>query len=315
MPGERSKKIGEIGEQTVRGYLKMIGWANSQNGVDIPCIKPTKHQTSSEERKDHGVDYIFSYRCPLLDGVLHNLVISVKFTTAAYTRTPGTTFKKHFLDLARALECFKNSPQRQLAFKGQSGINKVQDTGVLFWITNHPESYDDVVAKLTNVVLPPECDSYESIYLVDNRRMTFGYMSLVFAQRQFGPENVEFYYHDTGKNIDPMLSVKSGKKMPIQFVNSSVLTFRITSKTDGNTLLLTVDEPFSGEALAQLIGLTQKLSNNWASKTWVCFPDYSRLDHENIVQQVKASFSDTKATEALEVKSFATDFLTLEGGQ
>jgi hypothetical protein len=312
MPGERSKKIGDIGEQTVGAYLRMIGWAHTQRGVDIPCIKPTKHQTSSSERKDHGVDYIFSYRCPLLDGVLQNVIISVKFTTAAYGNNPVTKFKDHFADLAHSLECFKQSPQRQQAAKGQTGINKVQDTGVIFWISNHPDTYDDVVAKLTNVILPTNCDMFESIYVVDNRRMAFGYSSLLFAEREFSPENVEFFYHDTGKNIDPMLALKSGKRMPVQFINSSVIAFRVSTKDKGNILLLTVDEPFSRDGLAQLIGLTQKLSNNWAARTLICFPDYSRLDHENVVQQVKASFSDEKATASLEVKSYSIDFLKLE---
>ena len=40
MAGERSKRIGEIGESIAENFFNKIGWGLPQKGVYHPCYKP-----------------------------------------------------------------------------------------------------------------------------------------------------------------------------------------------------------------------------------------------------------------------------------
>ena len=59
--GERSKKIGEIGENIVGNFFNLIGWEGVLSGQVLACKKPTKHarpNSKSGKRESHGIDYL-----------------------------------------------------------------------------------------------------------------------------------------------------------------------------------------------------------------------------------------------------------------
>ena len=309
--GEWSRRIGEAGENLVAEYFKLIGWADAQKDIEMPCVKPEKHTQSSTPRRTHGIDFLFSYVSPLADGTLNNIVASVKFTTQSYPERPSVKFKEYFGELAETLECFKNSAERRAASAGRMGINRVQDIGVLFWLNSAKNSEDDIVSRVARAPIS-DAFVYDSIYIVDNKRVAFVYDALQYAMRLYKTSEIEFFYFDTGKNINPLVGSKNGPILPVEFINANVLPLRIAvSKTEAIVLMLFLIDEFSEENLRRLIGLAQKLSGNWASKTILCFPDFFPLQHENIVQRVKASFSDKKTTRNLEVSSYSSDFRNL----
>ena len=311
--GEWSKQVGEAGEKLVHQYLKLIGWGDAQNNVPIACIKSDKHILSTKPRQTHGLDFLLSYPSPLFDEVLKNVVISVKFSAEEYPNTPAGIFRNHFKDLAQALECFKHSLERQKAITGRRGIRHCHDVGVLFWLNNSKQSYDDVISRLSNVGVSG-VEGHAPIYVVDNKRIAFIYDSLAFAKRLYPNSEIEFYYFDTGKNTNPLTKQHSGPLLPVEFINTSILPLRVGIKSSDTTVLLLCSlENFSEDGLKLLLGLAKNLSGNWASKIVLCFPDYISLTHQNTVQGVKAAFSDKKTTGMLEVRSYAADFLTLQG--
>ena len=55
----------------------------------------------------HGIDFLYSYMSPLVDGQLNNAIISSKFQAKKYPNSPTTKFK----DLIRTIDCFDNSTQ------------------------------------------------------------------------------------------------------------------------------------------------------------------------------------------------------------
>ncbi len=94
--GEWSQKVGAAGESLVQEFLQLIGWGSAQRGVTLPCARPEKHQISNAERGTHGIDFLFTYKSPLMDEVLQNVLASVKFTSKPYPRNPTSKFKEHF---------------------------------------------------------------------------------------------------------------------------------------------------------------------------------------------------------------------------
>jgi hypothetical protein len=304
--GEWVKKIGEFGEQVVDDLFEKIGWIDAQKGVELICNKPEKHKISESGRTTHGIDKLFSYVSPLIDEQLDIIVVSVKYTTGVYGKNPVTKFKPHFHDLAQTMECFKTSQERQMINNNAVGVSQTKDIGVLFWLSNDKKSDDEVISKVSNAVINDE--DYDVIYLVDNKRAAFLYYSIEFVRTKFPSYKVEFYYHETGKNINPATKKNSGKVLPVQFINSSILTFRVESKSGEASLVITVIENFDKGDVRRLMGLAQQITHNWAGKVYIAFPDYNSLDRGNEVSEVKQVLTDKNFTERVYVMSYKSDF-------
>ncbi|MCR6650941.1 MAG: hypothetical protein NVV73_05305 [Cellvibrionaceae bacterium] len=125
--GEWSKKVGETGEKLVKEFFDLIGWSGSKDGLSLPCIKQDRHGG-----KTHGIDRLFAYRSPLEDGVLNNLVASVKYTAVDYPSSPNSAFRGHFLELAKMIECFKASEIKRSTNRQFAGVDSSKAIGILF---------------------------------------------------------------------------------------------------------------------------------------------------------------------------------------
>lgn len=69
--GEWSKKIGDYGEDTVRDFLNLIGW-NANNhikGKELQCNDARHVNKKGEVKRTHGIDILYTYHCPLVDGL------------------------------------------------------------------------------------------------------------------------------------------------------------------------------------------------------------------------------------------------------
>jgi hypothetical protein len=243
-----------------------------------------------------------------VDGLGQNLIVSVKFSANSYPSNPTRVFKEHFSDLANTIECFKNSDVRRTLVQSVKGVAKTQDVGVLLWINNDRETEGDVISQLVRVVIPDTLN-YEAIYIVDNRRARFIFDSVNYAKRLANGSEVEFFYPDTGKNVNPLNHVKHGRMLPVEYINSSVLPLRIADKTlEKRILLLSTLDRFSDSGLKRLLGLAQHLSQDWCSRVVIAFADYDQLQHSNTVQSAKGSFSNSTFANAAEIHCYDEDF-------
>lgn len=304
--GEKSKMIGEFGEKTVENFLKLIGWGEAPRNIEFFCHKEKHDKTT------HGLDFFFPYKSPLVDFVLKKINISVKFTDKPYPNSPNSTFKDYFKDLASTIECFKSSPEYKQIIKPIKDYSKGEDIGVLFWLSNDPETYTDLIPKIANSILPADYN-YDNIYIVDNKRIDFIYLSLKFAHSNFTDSDVSFFYPDTGKNINPTIKKNFGKILPVEYINSSILPLRIENKTTKQTTLalFTIDS-FEIEDLKRLISLSQELSKSWSSNILLCFPDYNEIRHVGEVRTAKSIFEDSNLTHNILVKSYNDSFKSLQ---
>lgn len=310
--GEWSKKVGDAGEDVVGEFFELIGWSNSQGNLTLPCIKGARHGAAGKPKQTHGIDRFFSYISPLEDGVLNHLVASVKYTNSSYPTTPNSKFKGHFLDLTKTLECFKNSQIRQTSSSNFSGIESARNIGVLFWLSHEMEPEVDILNSVANCK-GLDAFSYDAVYIVDNKRVSFIYDSISFLKKEYADFEVEFFYPSTGKNINPLSKCTSGSFLPVEYINSSVLLFKVTADNDLKILVISSIDKFNNSDLRRLMGLAQEIGQNFTAAILILFPDYNKLHHENDVSDAKSGFKNKSFTGSISVSSFRADFRSLGG--
>jgi hypothetical protein len=308
--GEWSRKIGEHGEDVVSELFELIGWADAQKNLTIPCLQGQRHSNGTSVRTTHGIDSFFSYKSRLVDRTLDHLVMSIKYSSNPYPASINLKFKEHFIDLAKTIECFKRSSLRSQAGKQFSGINNARNIGVLFWLTND-RSNESILSKVASVRKVDDF-AYETIFVVDDSTASFLFDSIHYIKGKYAEDSVDFLYHFTGRNINPATRETSGTILPVEFVNSPILPFRITKIGGAKILALSCAKNFHVDRLRRLIGLAQNLTQDFAQETVILFPDYDRLVHDNSVKEAKVGFKDNNFTESVKVASFHTGFRELE---
>jgi hypothetical protein len=298
--GEFQKRIGEIGEEIVIDFLSLIGWANPQRNFDIPSVNPEKHQ-----KKNHGIDGYFHYISPMITNTIENILISSKYSKDSYPNNPVTIFKGHYWDLAIAIESFKKSELRNSTLNGHNRIESTFDRGIIFWLNNSEEDVD-LVSKLVRIETPKDV-IHDGIYLVDNKRIEFIFDSIQFVKSKFVGLPIEFTYFNTGLNSDDT-QLKNGSILPVQYINASILPLRVQDKNGEITFILTTTEKFQQEELTKLMGLAKSIGTNMQSNTFICFPDFNKLNHEQIVENTKQIFDDSSFTNRLSIYNFNSNF-------
>jgi hypothetical protein len=309
--GELSKRIGEYGEKVVENFLSAIGWNSLQKGLDIACLQNKKHKTTENPRNTHGIDFVYTYKSPLVSGVLNNIVISSKFTTDKYPNNPNTKFKGYFDDLAVAIECFAMSEKRNEIVDGFSNYSKINDIGLLFWLNNstEKENYDDLIEKISNVQIKDDYN-INTVYIVDNKRIMFVLDVIKFVKSEFQNFDFSFYYPNTGQNISPIERENTGTYLPIEYINSSILPIKLQNKDNSKKVyfaLFSINS-FEKDDFRRIMGIAKDISTNLASKVFICFPDYDEISHENDANQTKQQFIDTNFSNTVFVKNYRNKF-------
>ena len=144
--GEWSKTVGEFGEETVEKFLKLIGWNNIPKGLQFPCRNPKKHSKKGN-RKTHGIDFYKVYKSQFVDNMLVNVAISVKFTSKPYPNYPNSKFKEYYEDIIFAIECFNKNAEKIEINKNFNNYDSIKNVGIIFWLSNSDETYDDLIQK------------------------------------------------------------------------------------------------------------------------------------------------------------------------
>lgn len=308
--GEWSKRIGEVGESIVGEFFGLVGWSDAQKGVELKCNRGERHGTDRSEKITHGIDYFYSYESSLVDRTLDHLVISVKYKAEKYPSSLTALFKNHFFDLAKTMECFKLSPQRQETNKNFSNVSQARDIGVLFWLSNDISDEQDLICKLASSRNIDEY-KYGTIYLVDNKRFSFIFDSVNYAKNFDKYSFYEFFYPATGRNINPSARKSSGIILPVEYINSSILLMKVVQTDDNYIFLITCIDNFHKDRLKRVVGLAHEITQNLTTHTIISFPNYDALHHFNEVKDAKSRFKDKKFTDRIEVTSFRSDFRSL----
>lgn len=307
MGGEWSKRIGETGENRVKGLLSLLGWAPLITNYDIPCANPSEHGTGEEKRhrREHGLDGSFKYLCPLVDATQQHVVVSVKYGSERYP-TEGKLARKfgeHYRSLSQMCTCYGKSSLFGDLTTADETATRFSIAGVLFWL-NHCEEDDHTSICPALVSSRPDAEP-APVFLVDNNQAKFLYDSIAFARRNY-PDSYTFNYQPTGKNLDSRNRRHSGGLLPLQMLNSPQIVFRV-SKPE-KILIICSKSLFSDGELKRLCDMAQVLTLGWSSQIIMAFPDYDDLRHVQAADKVKQMFSEDDALKKLNVYSLQDSF-------
>lgn len=306
--GEAAKNSGELGEKIVARLLEMFGWIMPDSGVTINCVRRKIHGNDNKTRVKHGIDYVYQYKSNLIDNTRQDVLVSVKCRDKYPVTESGvkSKFKEFYEDIFTAAECY---PSSDLSKRRIQGTKARKIDGVIFWIDRNDgdgTKYNALIDKLDNIRVT-ETTALESLTLVDNKRAQFLYEAISFAYREYGKENVEYFYLDSGLNNSSIDKRYSGKQLPVEYISSSVIPFSVN--VDGNTkLLLLTEEPFDENYLKRLISLAHSFTRDLSSEVVIVFPDYHDMNHRDIVRNAFSSFSSDDFIKKITLKKMNTDF-------
>lgn len=305
--GELSKSSGELGEFYIANFLQLIGWTSSQSNHSIPCCENDKHKTDNAKggRQTHGIDELFTYESPMDTNTLIHLVMSVKHTINMYPGSPSSTFKKHMTDLAFAIECFTSSDLIDKNRESTSCGNE-QIVGVLFWLSNKSNANHSVISMLN-----PDLSEdllYERIHVMDNDRVNFISKSINLIKNKFIDYEFNFYYIDTPTNLADKDKQYSGKKLPVEMLNSDIQLFRLQKGIE-IVLAIVVKDEFSTDSLKRIFGLAHRISSNFASNIYIFFPSFEHTlpENQNMLKSVKDFFREEELISSINVYGYDLD--------
>lgn len=308
--GEWSKTVGEFGEKTVENFLNLIGWGQAPKNIEVDCLKANAHSKGNSDRQTHGIDFFFTYLSPLADLTLKNVHVSSKYTADKYPNSPNRIFKEYIEDLSTAVECFRFSKDKSEHTGSIRGYKHVEDIGVLFWLSNDPEGYDDLASKIITANLAWD-GRMETLFLVDNKRISFLFQVIRYVENNYRESQRDFFYPNTGKNLIPSEKKDYGKILPVEYINSSILPMRTQDKSGRTGLILASIDPFTKNDLSRLVGLARDLSKSWSGFVDIIFPDYNELLHSSEVRQVKSDFHRDETIKNLSVHSYSNSFTSI----
>ncbi len=299
--GEISKRTGELGEEAGFRFLERIGWLNGQRNLSIPCNDSIKHPG----RETHGIDYLKLYNCPLIQQRLVNAVVSIKATKSSYDKYPNSKLKAHLKELSDICNCYNRSNEKSEIVDEfvQSSIETESIIGVLLWFSNDAnEEGRDLLKETSSAIIDGLEDfQFEATYLVDLRRAEFIWKVLSHADINY--EGWEFLYIETGLNYREDIKVKSGKLLPVEFINSSVIPLKYSREGSENLVLYTLTT-YSEDDLKKLVGLANKLSGSFAGSIDILFPDYTSNGNENEVRKILEYFRDDNLASKVKIHSY-----------
>ena len=303
--GEWSRKIGEYGEDVVKKFLSIIGWNDCGEGISLPCMKINNEHLNENGNPchSHGIDYLYSYDSPLIDGHINNVLISVKFKTSKYPNTPTNIFKGFMEDLIMQMECFEYSEKKDSLLFDRS-CNTVSDIGVLFWLNNQEDSNDDLISIISSARI--DCNSDRTIYIMDNKRVAFILDVMKFVKTKVNEYDYAFFYPSTGLNINPINRNSSGKILPVEYINSSIIPIKLQNRANPkeNYLFIAVLDDFEEDSFTRVMGLAKEISSTFASQTIIGFHNYNDLNHGESVSNAKLRFQESEYTRTVAVINF-----------
>lgn len=306
--GEKSKSSGELGENYVANFLKLIGWNNTQSNESIECCESEKHNTnnSKDGRKTHGIDELYTYESPMDSNTLTHAVISVKHTDNKYPTSPNSKFKEYVTDLANTIECFKES---QLINQNRENTTRNSEIiGILIWLSSAEDRKTSLIDKLNNPELKDDL-LYERIHILDNDRIEFITKSINLIKEKFNEYKYSFYYIETPNNLTDSNKTFNGNILPIEMLSSNIQVFRL-EKDKEIILAIVMKDEFNKDSLKRILGLVHRISNNLTSNVQIFFPSFEHAKQENInaVNAVKNQFKEKKFIETVAIIGYDIGF-------
>jgi len=300
MAGEISKAIGERGEEVAKKiFQEIFGYQEILTGLNIECFNGNEHKLgrSKSDRSSHGIDGLIGDVSELTNKTLDIGYISVKKTEkVGYKKSE---LSKHIRDIAYGLECFKKSKRFSDFKKNYSNIKDTEVIGILVYFSDLDDNYKSIHEHLEDYNIPSTLE-FNSIIVLDNKKISFFIDTIMQDKKVFGKENVKFVYHISGLN--PSIQQFYGEKLPLYYLFSDIIVARITDKDIIILKFFYVSE-FQQDVLRGMIELAidyDKLDS--VNQVVFSFKDYVKSSSEEIAKETLIEYQQFLNSAKVEFK-------------
>ncbi len=232
--GEKSKTIGEMGEDYKEKFFSKIGWTHVSDSIDIPYkTEKLKTDGGGKPKTSHGIDAVYSYFDVYKRKCIY-VVVSAKASTWLQTnknpKTVSTLAKKvgDWIQELNAKVTFAGLSQEFHEMLGIDPSSNFEFVGLLFYYSYEGFKDDTYSRVLSSVPIKRSFDFRETIYVVSNREIEKISSVINHLQNKGASEPFKYYY----PNLDLYSPESSWGFAPtLEQLFSSMLVTRINEQT------------------------------------------------------------------------------------
>ena len=282
-----------LNHRIVKKILELIGW--NQFGEN-PSVEIFNEHTSEDDV--YSVNFIGDFESKLKEKTGDFVMVS-SLHDFSYPNTSKSELTKYLKDVDVIFEDSKN--------KNEVPLKRFESTNyhsLLFWLTTDNED-------LLRDFIHPTKDNYKrtllndelTYYLIDNKKANFLISSIITAKNYRENVSVKFLYPITEANQSPDRIGQRGLKLPVEYINSSVIPIAKEDKLKISFLLFCSDS-FSPESLKKLIWLTIRLTSGFGNEYLLYFPDYDEEQNKNEALKIIRSFDEELLDDKIKVLKY-----------
>jgi len=282
-----------INHRIVKKILELIGWHQFGENYNVENFNER-----TQENELHSVNFIGDFESKLKEDS-GDLIMVSSLHSLKYPNTSKTKISKYLYDT--------DIVYSELEEKKKIPIKRFDSTDVyslLFWLsTDNNELSSDFIHFTKDNYKRNLLNENITFFLIDNNKANFLISSITTAKNYRPEVPVKFAYPITEANQSPKKIGERGLKLPVQFINSSILPITKEDKSQISFLLFCSD-PFSQEALKKLIWLTISLTSGYGNEYLLYFPDYNENENKNEALEVIRSFNEELLDEKIKILKY-----------
>ncbi|MDB5228845.1 MAG: hypothetical protein JWN78_3038 [Bacteroidota bacterium] len=277
-------------QRVAKKILELIGW--NQFGENQKVEIFNEHTSETDV---HQVEFVGNFESKLKEDTGDFIMIS-SIHDLKYPDSSKAEIVKYIEDTEVVLNDFKQNNSVPL-----KAYQKTEYFSLLFWLTTDP-------SEVSKNFIHHAKDNYRrnllkedvNYFLIDNSKANFLISSIATAKNYRDDVPVKFLYPITEVNQSPRRIGERGLKLPVQYINSSVIPITKEDKSKISFLLFCSD-PFSTESLKKLIWLTIRLTSGFGNEYLLYFHDYDEAQHKNDAKEVIRSFNEELLDEKIQI--------------
>lgn len=270
--------------------LELIGW--NQFGENQKVEIFNEHTSETDV---HQVEFVGNFESKLKEETGDFIMVS-SIHDLKYPDSSKAEILKYINDTETVFNDLKQNNSIPL-----KAYQNTEYYSLLFWLTTDPNEVS------TNFIHHAK-DNYKrnllkediNYFLIDNSKANFLISSIATAKNYRDNVPVKFLYPITEDNQSPKRIGERGFKLPVQYINSSVIPITKEDKSKISFLLFCSDT-FSTESLKKLIWLTIRLTSGFGNEYLLYFPDFDEATHSNDAKEVIRSFNEELLDEKIKI--------------
>jgi hypothetical protein len=273
--------------------LELIGWKQFDENHKVEIFNERTNKNDI-----HEIDFEGEFESKLKEKSGDFIMVS-SIHDLQYPDTSKSEIEKYLDDTEIVFKELKQNNRIPL-----KAYDNTDYYSLLFWLTTETN-------ELSKNFIHHAKDNYRrkwmneeiNYFLIDNNKANFLISSIATAKNYRDDVAVKFLYPITEANQSPDKIGQRGLKLPVQYINSSVIPISKEDKSKISFLLFCSD-PFSTDALKKLIWLTIRLTSGFGNEYLLYFPDFDEATHSNEASQVIRSFNEELLDDKIIIKRY-----------